>query len=63
MGKVLHTYKCIKCEKRTQGFYDIMGDIPREIECPHCKASALKMFGTDFGLRGGGWEKDGYQRK
>ena len=39
-----------------------MGGIPSEIDCPHCKAKAIKMFGCDFGLRGGGWEKDGYQK-
>lgn len=62
MSKVLHTFKCIKCEKQTQSFFDIMGGIPSEIDCPHCKAKAIKMFGCDFGLRGGGWEKDGYQK-
>mgnify|MGYP003133361790 FL=1 len=62
MGKVLHTFKCVECDHVQQGFYEIMGEIPQEIECTECKGKARKQFGTDFGLRGGGWYKDGYQK-
>jgi len=55
-----YEYKCGKCgESHIQEHK--MNDKPGK--CPHCGSTRLKkqLFASNFALKGGGWERDGYR--
>ena len=59
-----YTYKCTRvgCLKDFE-FKQKMADDPIT-ECPACKNTTLRrvISTTSFQLKGGGWEKDGYNK-
>jgi putative FmdB family regulatory protein len=56
----LYEYKCCECKHI---FDEIQGMKEPNPACPECKGKTERqMSSTSFRLKGGGWEKDGYQK-
>jgi putative FmdB family regulatory protein len=60
----LYEYECLACGERFERLCPIRdADVPKS--CPKCSAAQSKrrISGGHFELKGGGWYKDGYQKK
>tara|TARA_R110000787_G_scaffold265692_1_gene371752 strand:+ start:4707 stop:4910 length:204 start_codon:yes stop_codon:yes gene_type:complete len=52
-----------ECTEKVKKLYKTFDEIPQEMECEKCGKDLTKELGCNFSLRGGGWEKDGYQKR
>lgn len=58
----LYDYECPKCKSRIEKLQNINDDTL--IICSVCGTEMKRQIGvTSFRLKGGGWYKDGYQKR
>ena len=58
----LYDYECPKCKSRIEKLQNINDDTL--IVCSICNTEMKRQIGvTSFRLKGGGWYKDGYQKR
>jgi putative FmdB family regulatory protein len=60
----LYEYECLACGERCERLRR-MADADAQVSCPKCASeqSKRRISGGNFELKGGGWFKDGYQKK
>ena len=59
----LYTYQCYECGK-VQEVMRSVKNRDKSIACDHCMCASERIIDlTVFQLRGGGWYKDGYNKK
>jgi len=60
----IYEYECEACGERFDRLRR-MADADAPVSCPKCAAeqSKRRISGGNFELKGGGWFKDGYQKK
>ena len=61
---MVYEYECSNCGQITEVSFPISAKKPKVLPCGHCQSCAkLIISRSNFFLRGGGWYKDGYEKK
>ena len=61
----LYDFKCENCERVEEMLLSSAGSFDTKLTCPECETETMKrLIGlSNFKLAGGGWAKDGYEKK
>ena len=61
----LYDFKCETCERVEEMLLSSAGSSDIKLTCPDCETETMKrLIGlSSFKLEGGGWYKDGYEKK